>query len=328
MNQNILSSILTPSILQKYLQFKGRYPIKCRNFCKTIPLFCRNFCSGYPVIKRINILKRINIKKNICDQIIFIQGGDYLSETKKEENYIIIPNYVFNDALKYQSKHLTVDELYLYAWLYRNRIPDNWITRTSVDMINNLCYKFANGDESRNKRTIKKLLINLKDKGYIVTVGVSNIHEKMKNSDSLEISFPSIDSSNGYNGNITYSIFDKFKDPLEFFIYAYIDCFGDKGRSLSYYKWAKLTKRSESTIKNVVEKMNSYQFDPRIWKFSGDYYQNEYGDVRQCENVYYTRPNNELIKKWNGFYIKDENEWELAYRFEKNKDKWGDEYPF
>lgn len=245
-----------------------------------------------------------------------------MTVAKKEENYIIIPNCVFIDTIKYQSKHLTIDELYLYAWLYRDRIPDNWITRTSIDMINNLCYKFANGDESRNKRTIKQLLINLKNKGYIETIGVSEIHEKMKNSDSLEIEFLSVDSSIGYNSNITYSIFDQFEDPLEFFIYAYIDCFGDTGRSLSYYKWSKLAKKSESTIRSVIEKMNSYQFKPRIWKFSGDYYQNEYGDVKQYENTYYTRPSEEIIKKWNRFYMKEvNNEWELAFGYKGNKKK-------
>lgn len=246
-------------------------------------------------------------------------------------NYIIIPNDVFKDQDKYQNRNLTAEELYLYSWLYRRRIPDCWTLEVTIDLINVFCYKFAKGNDSRNKKSIKDMLITLNQKKFIATFGDNSIDEKLKYSDPLHIEFPEVDTLIGYNGNITYQQFDQFEDPLEFFVYAYIDCFGDRGRSISYYKWSKLANKSESTIKALIDKMNTYKFKPRIWKFSGDYYESEYGEIRQQENTYYTRPDDDTIKKWNGFYAKEgSREWELAfgYKGKRRDDEWGDNNPF
>lgn len=243
----------------------------------------------------------------------------------KKSNYIIIPNEVFKDSVKNKSRILSVDELYLYSWMYRRRIPDGWFVEISIDNINNICYKFANGDESRNKRTIKQMLLNLKEKEYVTAIGDFDIHEKMKNSDTIVIEFPQIDITLGYNDNITYKIFDQFDSPLEFYIYAYIDCYGDGGRSISYYKWSKLVKKSETTVKETISRMNTYKFNPRIWKFSGDYFESK-GKVMQQENTYYTRPDEDTIKQWNGYYAKDQSERNPVFSFKGHKKEkvWGD----
>lgn len=248
-------------------------------------------------------------------------------------NFIIIPNDAFKDRDKSKKRWLSKDELYLYAWLYRRRIPDDWSLEINIDFINVFCYKFSSGNDSRNKKNIKDILISLHTKGYIETFGDIEINENLKYSDPLYIGFPTVDPIVGYNSNITYLIFDQFEEPLEFFIYAYIDCFGDKGRNISYYKWSQITNSSEKTIIKAIDKMNSYDFNPRIWKFSGDYYQTENYEVRQQENIYFTRPNEEIIKKWNGFYAKRESkEYELAFGYrgkkDSNNDVWGEEIPF
>lgn len=230
------------------------------------------------------------------------------NKNKSKENYIIIPNDVFNNS----ARRLTVEELYLYSCLYRDRIPDEWTTKTSIDILSHGEYKYSKGNSSRNKQSIKEILISLVDNRYINTIGEFEINSKTKNSDMLLIEFPFIET--GYNENITYKIFDQFDDPLEFYIYAYIDCFGTEGRTISYHMWSKVVRRSETTVKEVLNKMNTYDFKPRIWKFSGDYYKTVDGSARQEMNTYYTRPDEDTIKKWNGFYAEGRSEVkELAF---------------
>lgn len=236
--------------------------------------------------------------------IIFIpkrqrKGGCFLSK----KDHIIIPHTCFYDEYtnsKLQEEFLSIDEMYLYSWLYRRRIPYNWNVETTIDTIHAFCITFTKGNDSRNKNYIKDLLINLKNKKYIKVYSNKELDEKIRYNDPIYISFPKIEK--GYNANITYETFDKFHSPLEFYIYAYIDQFGDSGRKISYNSWSKILKKSDKTVRNVIQKMNSYQYHSRIWKFTGEYYESEEG-VKQKENTYYTRPSKKIIKKWDDYYL-------------------------
>lgn len=217
----------------------------------------------------------------------------------------MVPNSSFpNNHLNY----LNPDELYLFSLLYRWRIPYDHTAVFSIDGINDICdYKFMaikpNGDATRNKTKIKQIINSLCNKDYIF---VENLNKK-KNNELLYIGFYDYshyhEFAKGHNQNITYKLFDQFDNPIEFYIYAYIDCFGSEGRNISFENWENITGLKHDKIETVINKMNSYESKPRIWKFSGDYYKSETG-VRQEINTYYTRPDEGTIKRWNGFYGK------------------------
>lgn len=229
----------------------------------------------------------------------------------------MIPNSMFISHKN--DNYLTIDEGYLFSLLYRYRIPYGSVAIFSIDGISELSvYKFMsikpNGDASRNKNKIRQIIKSLINKEYIY---LEEDIDYKKNSELLYIEFFEIKHyhqfTKGHNQNILYKTFDMFENPLEFYIYAYIDRFGENGSMLSYEQWSDITGVSHDKIEEVINKMNTYSYKPRIWKFSGSWIPSN-KTARQEMNTYYTRPDEETIKKWNGYYAKgNKDKIELAF---------------
>ncbi|WGU92060.1 hypothetical protein QJQ58_15720 [Paenibacillus dendritiformis] len=252
--------------------------------------------------------------------------------TNANEPYIIIPRSVFYDHDKYN--HLSPEELYIFAWLYRHRLyagDNEWMTMLSINDISQcIRLRASNGkDDTRNKVRIKEILITLKQKGYINPA--QNINKDTPYHQLLDIFYPEY---RGYDKNIKYDIFDNFKDePSEFMIYACIDRRGEEGRNISFKSWEKIMGHKKEKLENLFKKMNTDEYHTRIWKFSGEYYTNEKGEIRQEINEYYTRPSESVKNLWyqsnNVKRSKQKKETNLAFGRKGGTSKdWGDENPF
>lgn len=202
-----------------------------------------------------------------------------------------------------EKRSLYPDELFLYCLLYRWRVVYDHMAVINIDGISDLSpYKFMaikpNGDASRNKAKIKKMVNHLHVLKYVQMEGGLDLG-KVKNNDLLYIKFNDEKESVHY---IPYDIFDCFTNPLEFYIYAYIDTYSDhEGCTISYKKWSYITGYSHDKIEEVIKKMNDESYHPRIWKFSGEYYREE-KEIKQLENIYFTNPDEETKKLWRKYY--------------------------
>lgn len=217
---------------------------------------------------------------------------------------------VYNSSFELDERKLSPDELFVYAYLYRMRIYRDNITVTNIDIIDeHLSYSFIKGNHTANKRGIKNILLSLRTKGYVEYM----LEGEFKNSTLLiirckdEVGFTQID----------YSMYDSFDDPIKFYIYCYVDCYGDKGRTISdddflnvieyftYYDDENMhvtsmaKSYSQSKIRKKVNEMDESRI---IYKFSGDYYPSEAKKKNvQKPNVYYTRPDYEIIQLYDKF---------------------------
>lgn len=200
-------------------------------------------------------------------------------------NWIKIYNDLFNCTNKVNKSN--IDELYIYSYLHRFRVVSDKSTYTSIDLIHNhIPFEFIKGDPQKNKKHIKKILLTLIQNKYIDCL----INDKIKNSDLLIVKFP-YESANGHNQHVTYDIFDSFSDKYKYYIYCYIDCFGDKGRDISDERWMDLLGLGKTKLREIINGMDNDQI---IYKISGSYYFNKDGKVRQNLNTYYTRPSKDI----------------------------------
>ncbi len=211
---------------------------------------------------------------------------------KNGSNFIMMFNDIFNC--------LSNNERYLYAWLYRYRhqFQNDWKTLVTIDFIAAIL-KVQNvklqGNDRFLKSMIKDILVNLKNEKYI------DFEIPISSTDSI-ISISYFENGEHHSGfeKLQYDIFDKFTDPLEFTIYNYINRYGSNGRHISDSQWEDILGVSKTKLRAIIDKMNTTNHCPRIWKFSGTYIIGE--RARQEENQYYTNPNNEVIDNWNKWY--------------------------
>lgn len=232
-----------------------------------------------------------------------------------EKNYIII----YNSSFEFDDKKLCPDELFVYAYLYRNRIYKDRIVVSNIDLIDQcLEYVFVKGNSTTNKRYIKNVLISLRTKGYIFFDDVNS----WANNSALRISMRT-EKGTGYS-SLNYDKFDVMEDPIKFYMYCYVDCFGDKGRDVSDTLWTSLVEyftfddklkmhnysAAKQYSKNKVrEKLKELDEERLVYKFSGEYYYSQVqGKKIQDSNRYYTRPDKEtldLYERYNAWKGKD-----------------------
>lgn len=226
--------------------------------------------------------------------------------TEKKENFIA----VFNRSFELTDGKLSVDDLYIYSYIYRLRIPYNeqWITETSVMMICSKIGNYISGKGNKKLNTLKYSLLKLKSLNYI-TCGITDTTKK---NDLLSITFPSV--SDGNFTRITYDLFDSFKDKESYYLFTYIKSIGPWGKKLSFLDIAELLDVSESTAKKRVLAMNTSNSNPGIYKFSGSYSGN---GVKQDVNHYYVDPEQSIIDRWNRLY--DENGKVRVFKHKKYK---------
>jgi hypothetical protein len=207
------------------------------------------------------------------------------------ENFIMIPNRSFNKEIDIQP-----DALFVYAHLFRNRLQftDTWMTVTNIFLVNDTLNCTMKGGKRKSKETVRDILVSLKEKGFIIC----DVTNETQYHVTLYVTFP---IEEGFV-QIKYKLFDLFNDSAKFYIYCYIDCFGEAGRVISDGTWTKLTGLSKETVRKRISEMNSASMYPRIYKFSGTRIN---GTEKQETNEYFTRPNDETLQKWNNFY--DEN---------------------
>jgi len=222
----------------------------------------------------------------------------------EKENFIMLDKRCFY----FDENNLSPLHIFTFSHLFRNRVPygkdyNIWVTNTNMFLINSHLKCKVEGKGNKRLDNIRNVLIELLEKKYILC----NVHSETKYFDSLEITFPTIDTSHeDFKGfyRLDYSRFDMFDDREKLYIYSYIDSKYHTenkvhyGNRLSLTKWGKLLHVHKNTAANKLSSMNRSDSIPRIYKFSGDYNL----DSEQDENTYYTRPDEKLILKWNNLY--------------------------
>jgi hypothetical protein len=218
-------------------------------------------------------------------------------------NYLVLYNKFFDLKSKYK---VNQEELFLYAYLYRNRVnyKDEWKTKTNIYLIDGTIQCKFGGKKRERKDLIKSLLISLEKKKIISC----NVGDETKNGETIEITFNVCDKE-GYNKRITYEQFDLFDDVDKFYVYCYVDCFGEQGRSISVAEWAKLLDCSTTLAKKIINEMCEEKNELiKLYKIPGEYI-DEHDGTRQEKNRYYTRPDyktlqvyKDLQRKNNGIF--------------------------
>ncbi len=237
------------------------------------------------------------------------------------ENFIML----YKRCFELDENNLSPLCIFLFSHLYRNRVPygDTWITYTNIYLIHSMIKCKVEGKGSKQLDTIRNVLIELKNKEYILC----DVHSDTKYNELLSIQFPLLDNTQeGFKGfyQLPYSQFDMFDDREKLYIYTYIDSKFNQEKNIHYSnrlsltKWSKLLHVSKNTAINKLSSMNRNDSVPRIYKFSGDYN----GDTEQDENLYYTRPDEKLISRWNNLY---DDEGKAKYVKPNNEKKYVDD---
>lgn len=218
---------------------------------------------------------------------------------------------VFKRCFDVDENKLSPLELFVFCHLFRSRLQylDEWLTSTNIFLIHSKIKCKVDGLRVNDKLDkIKSCLISLRNKGYIFC----DVSGKTKYNDLLNIKFATMEHEEQQEKvkgflQLDYNLFDTFTDREKLYIFTYLESgYNDKlnkhfNNVISYNEWSKILDVSDTTAENRIASMNRADSIPRIYKFSGDYR----GTKRQDDNVYFTRPVEKLLLKYNNFY--DEN---------------------
>lgn len=192
---------------------------------------------------------------------------------------------------------MSPQQLYLYSFLFRNRIQhqEGWRTIITVDMIHQQIADFFKGKKTRNKFAIIDELLLLREKKYIEFESSDTV----RSNDLLNISFA---HSNDNFVRITYSIYDEFSCRYTYWLYVYISRYGEWGASVSYAELSSLLGVSVTSIRKIIDKLNITSSIPRIYKFSGSYLRGDSPKQelnRYISDMYITQ---DRLDQYNKFY--------------------------
>ncbi|NEU30145.1 hypothetical protein GN156_05040 [bacterium LRH843] len=214
---------------------------------------------------------------------------------EKKKSFVPIPNKMFAFETNY---FVSNEELVVFYHLHcLNLAKDHLYTITSVDILNSLI-EFDLNNQSRGKKKIKQALLNLHDKGYI-TLSFSD--SKLRNSTTLFISLPAIDSSIykesvksrnwKYYGftEVTDEMYERVKTAEQFRVIIYVEWRSFKyseskdNYAISFSEWESVLGVSHQTAVKII---NNCCDEGIIKKYRGDYYINPNGEIRQYTNKY------------------------------------------
>lgn len=168
--------------------------------------------------------------------------------------FVLFPNYLLEEDME---THLTAEELYLYATLYKDKNITNEIN-TTVSLLSDYSKVKFFSKRDKNMKCINENLISLQAKEIIHIVNFEGeVVNNFKSNDSIRISFVDYVHS-GYT-TMKHTTLDKFENPLELLIFINVARWHRAGSfNTSYARWARLLKCSPQTaisrIKKAIEK--------------------------------------------------------------------------
>jgi hypothetical protein len=216
--------------------------------------------------------------------------------------FVPIPNRAFAFETTY---YLTSEELIvLYNLHYLKLAKDPTTAVTNVNVLNELIV-FDINNSSRGKKKIQEILMKLHDKGYIF---LSFSDSKLDNNTVIQVFFPDLDSfiykEPITSGNWTYvgftevteEMYDRANNSQQFKVLIYVEWRSFKNSNekrnyaISYNEWELVLGVSHQTAVKVIKQCC---IDGLIKKHRGQYYINEYGEIRQETNMYETKEDNQ-----------------------------------